>query len=179
MLSESICLVFLHYCTLFLHICTAYYIFSIIYYILLSVHHGKIVDYTHKVVRLVEHEQGVNLVSLLNALYVGDFRVRADSLRVASHDVAHGVVEELGLPALRGTTYVAIGNEAHDATIFYGDSQSQLALADEDDGLAEVHLWRYDGQVVLVHHVLRRGEQAPSQFAAGMVVSKVLWLKVS
>lgn len=57
MLSESICLLFLHYCTLFLHICTAYYIFSIIYYILLSVHHGKIVDYTHKVVRLVEHKQ--------------------------------------------------------------------------------------------------------------------------
>ena len=137
------------------------------------------VHYAEEVTVGIYYEQGVNLVSLLNALYVGDFRVRADSLRVASHDVAHGVVEELGLPTLRGTTYVAIGNEAHDATIFYGDSQSQLALADEDDSLAEVHLWRYDGQVVLVHHVLRRGEQAPSQFAAGMVVSKVLWLEVS
>ena len=137
------------------------------------------VHYAEEVTVGINYEQGVNLVSLLYALYVGDFRVRADGLRVASHDVAHGVVEELGLPALRGPSDVAIGNEAHDAPIFYGDSQSQLALADEDDGLAEVHLWRYDGQVVLVHHVLRRGEQAPSQFAAGMVVSKVLWLEVS
>lgn len=87
--------------------------------------HARVVVYdTQQMTVAIYDEQGVNLVSLLYALYLRDFRVGAYHLWLSRHDVAYGVVEELRLPSLCGAAYVAIGDESHDAAFLHGHAQS-------------------------------------------------------
>ena len=77
-------------------------------------------------------------------------------------------------------TYVAISDKSDD-TVFlvYRYAQSQFSLAHMNDGLAQVHVFRNDRQVFLLHHVLGCGEQALAQLSTGVKLCKVAWFEVA
>ena len=95
------------------------------------------VDDANEVVVIVDDEDGVNLVLLHHSLYLADFRLRANGLWAAGHDVADGMVEELGLPAFYGSTNVTISDESYYLSADHGYAQSQFSFADEHDGMSQ------------------------------------------
>jgi hypothetical protein len=78
-----------------------------------------VVDYTQQMALLVGHKYRMDFMSLHDSLYFGYLCRGQNHLRLSRHDVADGVIEELCLPALHCTAYVAIGNEADDAPVFH------------------------------------------------------------
>ena len=119
-------------------------------------------------------------MSVHDFLHFSNLRLGQHRLGLTGHNVGHRMVEELRLPTLHGATDVAIGDESHHlAVVVERDSQSQFALAHVDDGLAQVHVLRNDGQFVCTHHILCRGEQFTPQLPTWMELGEVAWLEVA
>ena len=121
----------------------------------------------------------MNLVLLHDALYLGNFRVGRHSLGFPCHDVADGAVEELSLPALHGTTYIAVGDDAYDTTFCLGYAQSQFTFAHQYDSFAQMHLGGKYRQIVAAHHVVSRRQQSLAQLSARVQVCEVLRTELS
>ena len=76
------------------------------------------INYAKQVFLFVSYEHGMDFVPVHDGLNFGDFGSGQHVFWRACHDVAHGVVEEFGLPALHGTTNITVGNEANHFIVF-------------------------------------------------------------
>ena len=106
---------------------------------------------------IVGNQHVMDFMFVHQFLHVGNLCVRTDGFRRACHDVAYRAVEELSVPFLHSTADVTIGDESLNTTVLDGDTQSQLALADVDDCLAQMHVGFQHRQMLGQHHVLSSG----------------------
>ena len=81
---------------------------------------------------VVGHQYRVDFIFVHDVLYLADLGLRRHDLGGARHDVADGLVEELGLPFLHGASYVAVGYESGNASVLM---QSHAHAADHHDDL--------------------------------------------
>ena len=75
------------------------------------------VNDAQKMFLVVHHQYGVYLVLVHDVLYLCNLGGWRHVFGRRRHDVAHSLVEELCLPFLHGTTYVAISDKSDD-TVF-------------------------------------------------------------
>lgn len=68
------------------------------------------VNNSKKVFLSVGNEHRVYLVLMHFTLYVSNLRVGSNRLWVSCHNVAYGMIEELGLPPFHSAAYVTISN---------------------------------------------------------------------
>ena len=110
-----------------------------------SEHAAVVVDYPEEMSLLVDDQYGVYFVLVHHPLDFRHLRLWCHAFGLACHDVTHRPVEEFRLPSLHGTADVAIGDDAFHASVEQCHAKSQLSLAHEDDGLAQVHVGGDDG----------------------------------
>ena len=80
------------------------------------------------------------LVFIHQFLYLRNLGIHPYPLRLTRHDIANGMAEELLLPLLHSATNITIGNDAFYLSTFQSYAQAQLAFADKDNGIAELHI---------------------------------------
>ena len=100
-------------------------------------HTSVMVDNSQQMIFLVGDQHHVDFVEMHEVEYVIYLRFRQHRFGSASEDVFHLAVEEFLLPAFHGPSDVAVGDEPDYLVVLVnGDSQSELALADMNYGVA-------------------------------------------
>ena len=139
----------------------------------------EVVDNAKQTVIIVNHQHSVYLIFLKYALNLTDFRIGFNGLGVEGHRVAHLDLEEAFAQSLHSTTHIAIGDDANDVIILNNDAQTEAALTDMYDGLAQRHICRNDGEVIAAHDIAGTREQTATKGASGMEAGKVSFLELT
>ena len=142
-------------------------------------HGAERVYYSYQMLLFIHYKHTVDLVRMKDMLYLRNLCFRRYHLRSARHDIPHGKLEELILRTLHGTTYVTIGDDAHNLIVYHSHAESESAVADMYHRLAKLHVRRDDRQIVRTHHVLCPGKQSLAERSSRMILGEVGSLEVA
>ena len=120
-------------------------------------HCAERVNHSKQMLFFVNDQYRVYFVLVQYLFNLCDFGVGANLFGCTCHNVGHGEFEKAVLRVFHGSAYVAIGYDAHHLVVLGGDTKSQSAVTHVNNSLTKFHCWRYDGQVVDVHYIMRFG----------------------
>ena len=90
------------------------------------------VNDTKQMLIFVNHKNRMYLVSVHDALYLRNLCRREDGLRIKSHNVIDGLVEEFLLPLLHSAADVSVSNQTDNTAVSLGYAKAQFSFADQD-----------------------------------------------